>query len=172
MKYAGWRALGGGVLCVAGVSLMWAGCRSGAGGTLPPHGTAPEWPLSADPTIQEQLEARQQQLNWAISTRLAVTGEVGAGRLTLFEGASAFREIDRVKDRLGELVRRDLPGKTEGEQLCRRVISFVSDALSGSPERAQVVGRLENELEEHLRRHAGAVQLPEFRRPTEVPWLE
>jgi hypothetical protein len=168
-----WRALAGGVLCVAGMGLVWAGCRFGGAGTSPPQDSAPDWPVSGDSMIQEQLENRQQLLNWAISTRLAITAEVGAGRMNLFEGASAFREIDRVKERSGELViRRDFLGKTEEEQLCRRVIGFVSGGLSDSPEQARVVGRLENELAEHLRRHDGAVQLPEFRRPTGVPWLE
>jgi hypothetical protein len=172
MNYAVWRALGGSLLGVAGVSLVWAGCWFCGAGTLPPQGSDPEWPVSGDPGIEEQLKARRQLIDWALSTRLAITAEVGAGRMTLFEGASAFREIDRVKDRFGELIRRDWPGKTEEEQLCRRVITFVSEGLYDSPEQAKVVGRLENELEEHLRRHDGAVQLPEFRRLTGVPWFE
>jgi hypothetical protein len=171
MKYPGWRALGGGVLCVLAVGLVWAGCRVGSDNRLLVERNGPESTFESELRRMEQLEKRRTIVHWGLTTRCTIADRVSAGRLTLFEAAAAFRAIDKVKERAGRVWPGEFPGETEEERLCHRVIHFVFARLCGSAKQDEVVDRLEGELKEHLRQH-GTVQLPEFRPPEGIPWFD
>jgi hypothetical protein len=171
MKLPLLRVVGPGLLAVLAIGLIWASSRMSPDGhgRLPPNLSETE---PVEPSRSAQQEAtRWKVLEWSIPIRWAIAEEVISGRLTLFEGAAGFRAVDQIKERYLPEVKSLLPGKTAEERLCRRVIAFVAARLEGSGEQEPVVDRLEDELGERLRRE-GAVRLPEFRRPKNVPWFD
>jgi hypothetical protein len=165
MKLPLLRLVGAGVLAVLAAGLIWAGCRKSADCASEPEAVAAF--LSAQ---QAPDDANFEVLRWSIATREGIADEVIAGRLTLLEAAAGFRAVDQVKERSFRLVESAMPGKTAEEQLCRRVLAFVAGRLERSGQRDPIVGRLEDELQEHLRH--GALTLPEFRRPQNIPWFD
>jgi hypothetical protein len=167
--YRNWQA---GVLGVLAVGLVWVACRPASednpavrkGGVLEPE-------FGEELRRAEQLQALQKVVWWGYVTKLRLTDELLARRLTLFEAAAGFRAVDRVRSRQARPVPSFFPGKTDEERLCRRVIASADERLHDRPDREAVVARLELELQEHLRRY-GAVQLPEFRPPEGIPWFK
>jgi hypothetical protein len=116
------------------------------------------------PEMQRQIEqskARDEELNARWRARQAqqeaferIADEVAAGRMELLEAASRFQETNHATP----YGKRDLsgwiPGDTEEERCCRQVISWVEARLKAKPttETTCVKARLEQELNEHLRR--------------------
>jgi hypothetical protein len=164
------RVLGAGVLSVLAATLVWAGCRSSSEARS--HGPQSHLSLAADEDSlpAESCEAQLQLLRWCEETRRALVAELVAGRLTLLETAAGFRAVDEVKGKSVPVVSFAFLGRTEEERLCRRVILFTED-LRPWPDREAFLARLEAELTELLG-HDRPLQLPEFRRPPHIPWVE
>jgi hypothetical protein len=85
-----------------------------------------------------------------------LTGEVIAGRVGLVEAARRFRDLDTAAPQFNhEAFCRTWPGRTDEERYCREVLGFVRTSLNDEPDRRQVVlGRLETEMGDYLRRTA------------------
>lgn len=81
------------------------------------------------------------------------------GRLTLFEAAASFRVLDAQPP--GPTPRPRLAPHTvsDAEDQCRHVISWACESVGGD-EGKRLRLRLEEELNEHLEAHGGAVILP------------
>lgn len=83
------------------------------------------------------------------------------GDLSLFDAAAAFRFLNDYPTTLKDNSWHRLPGKSDGEKLCRQVISWAESHLllkRGEAEVADLVSRWERELEEHIARN-GTVDL-------------
>jgi hypothetical protein len=164
-----WQA---GVLGVLAVGLVWVACRPASeDNPAVTKGGGLGLDFGDELRRAEQLQVRQKIVSWSYVTKRSVTDELIARRLTLFEAAAVFHAVDRVRYPQGRPVPIYFPGKTEEERLCRQVIASVDERLHNRPDREAVVARLEQELQEHLRRY-GAVQLPEFRPPEGIPWFK
>jgi hypothetical protein len=154
------------------VCLLWVSCRLDPGGPSPaPKSSVLEPDVDQETRRAEQLEARRKVLQWSISTRLTITDELITRHLTLAEAAAGFHAVDGVKYTYTRPVTQDFPGRTEEERLCRRVIGFVRERLHERPGQQAAVARLEEDLQAS-RGQDGTVQLPEFRRPEDIPWFE
>jgi len=120
-----------------------------------PHKTDRSVPdaVAADPTLEITVLrtfAKQQ-----------VAREAAVGDRPLAEAAVLFGELNRVPPELVPADHSPLHGRTEGERLCRQVISYVRRNGRDWPEVGQQAAtRLEAELEEELARH-GSVRLPD-----------
>jgi hypothetical protein len=121
--------------------------------------------LERDIASQEEVAARLAGQQVAINERSAGKGRVARElideRLTLMQAAAYFRQLD---DNMPGTAPDHLPGKTEGERYCREVILWAkAETRDWSPDRAaEVVCRLETELEDHLTAHNDVVILPDF----------
>jgi hypothetical protein len=135
-------------------------------------GFVPGWwdESGAGPTLrdeqrrEEELVRKDEVVVRRVAAKRRVVDEVIGGRLTLLEAAAWFRHFNnadgaRVRD--GDF--RGPPGRSEGERLCRQVLSWVHSDLQALPEShyRAVYGRLEAELEAELARGHGMVELPE-----------
>ena len=155
-----------GVLCVAAVGFI-----AVAFGLVPGADHAVAF-LADGQVATKQLseqEARGRQLDelFVIEQRAAkakdnVVAEVIAGRLTLVQAAALFSaaEADLPADALRVRLE-TIPGATDPERHCRKVICHVEYALADEPsERQSLVNRLTAELENELQRN-GTVSLPD-----------
>src|SRR5262245_9733662 len=89
-----------------------------------------------------------------------------ARRLPLLEAAARYRDLVQDLPHFSwDILRRSCPGSTDDERFCRQVIQSVQSYVSviRPDEEAEVVARLEAELEAH-RQGDGTIRLPE-RRP-------
>jgi hypothetical protein len=122
-----WRYMPVASLILLTVALVWTACRVRPdGSSLPGESTLLETEEAA--RLEQQAAAYQKVVVWSLCTRWAIADEVSAGRMTLLEGAAGFRAIDAVKARYAKLRPWSVPGQTEEERLCRRVILFVAEA--------------------------------------------
>jgi hypothetical protein len=175
MKSVSWRILSAAGLGLLVIGLTWVSSRVGFGDQeAVPESDKPRSDLNDELQRAAKLDRERKVVGWAIATRSAIVSDLVAGRLNLFEAAAGFSEVDKVKERHHvnpDPLPQYFPAKTREEQLCRQVITGVEWRLWNQPEQGVVVARLEKELQEHLERY-GTVQLPEFRRPEKMPWLE
>jgi hypothetical protein len=123
------------------------------------------WAL-AEQLVQEdlrrqQVDQRREQMLNCYARRREIVCEVVEGRLSLPEAAVHFRRLNEQRPYLAAEYRKRHPGATANESLCRQVISRVGMELeSSTPDHVRAVtGRLEAELQCHLRRD-GTVHLP------------
>jgi hypothetical protein len=160
MKPIQWRILGVGVVGLAVVGLVWASCRAVPGEQAAVHEAPTSGPEVLEETRRaERLEVYKKVVFWATDKHSAITSDLIAGRLTLFEAAAGFRAVRQVREKYVQPASVSFPGMTEDEQLCRQVIVSVEARLQGNPAQAAVVARLNKELQEHLDRY-GTVRLP------------
>jgi hypothetical protein len=165
------RILGAAVLSVLATALVWAGCRASSEAHLRGAQSGLPLPTDEDTSRDESCAARLQVLRWCEETRRALVAELAAGRRTLLQTAAGFRAVDDVKGRFVPVVSFAFLGRTEEEQLCRRVILFARDLRRQQPDPEGLVARLEAELAELMGRDR-PLELPEFRRPPHIPWYE
>jgi hypothetical protein len=96
--------------------------------------------------------------------KAAAVEEVVAGRLSLVEAAARFGALEagRPRNRYCRPAHELFPGDSEGEQLCREVITHVEARLApqGRARARQFAARLEAELGELLARD-GTARLPD-----------
>jgi hypothetical protein len=84
-----------------------------------------------------------------------------AGRITLFEAAARYRDLDAGQANSRTRLRASYPGSSDEERICRSLIAHVKHTLEGQRKDPNpVVASLEAELHEHLQRH-GTVRLPD-----------
>lgn len=99
-----------------------------------------------------------------VHIREMIASRLEAGKLTLFEAAVAFAHIDEASP--GALWdRQKCPGASEAEKQCRLVIHWMGLRMASNHTDEvgeQIRQRLEAELQEHLERNGGVVELPEY----------
>jgi hypothetical protein len=111
----------------------------------------------------QELDDQLKQVLLRSDAKDAVAADVIDGRLTLFEAAARFRDLNESNPQAEQWLtgqpHRDQPYATA---LCRSVIRRVEVELRarGSKPDDDIVARLEAQLAEHLKRR-GSVQLPE-----------
>jgi hypothetical protein len=101
-----------------------------------------------------QLRDDMADIDRVVADKHALTAEVIASRLSLVEAARRFRDLDAAAPQFNrEAFCRTWPGRTDEERYCREVMGFVRTTLTDEPGRRQLVmGRLETELGDYLRR--------------------
>jgi hypothetical protein len=118
--------------------------------------------LEAERQREAKLERQSKVTLGRISAKRSVTQQLLAGELTLLEAADCFRALNEVpSDCPGTAYLTLHPGNSEGERLCRQVISWVAGELleTDREEARATVERLEAELEAILAT-SGTVHLP------------
>jgi hypothetical protein len=162
MKPVTWRLAAVGVLGLVALGVARLGWRPAVPDQPAawPVGPAPDLDLMEEMQRSERLDRYHKFVTWAMKQRQALTADLVAGRLDLFETAAGFRALQQIKDKHVKPVAVVFSGRTEEEQLCRQVILFVEQHLLNEPNQAAVVARLEKQLQEHLER-SGTVRLPE-----------
>src|SRR5262245_7763068 len=111
-----------------------------------------------------ELDRRLEVLYRRVAAKEGVVEQLLAGRTTLLEAAAWFRLLNEHPADCQDEFRRWWRGKSDGEKLCRQVISWVVMELHarGPADLAEAQRRrLEAELQAHLRRD-GTVHLPEI----------
>ncbi len=109
----------------------------------------------------DRLEATAAVVMRRIEERGRLMRELREGRLTLFEAAVGFGELNALPGAKGDFYRFAHLGSSDGEKLCRQVIAWVrcDPGSDVGPQSEEFVRRLEAELADHLRAH-GTVVLP------------
>jgi hypothetical protein len=124
--------------------------------------------LRRTPVGEELSGPVPETLRLRILVKNMLVEELASGRLTLFDAAALFRELDGMHPRAVYPTDPDPPiplvCTTEDERYCIRVITFARNTLrSAQPGRAEVVTeRLAAEFEAE-RRLSGAIRLPDPR---------
>jgi hypothetical protein len=128
-----------------------------------PGGPDPGQMAHASQRLDAQIERRGEVYLLRNDARRRVGESLLAGELTLFEAAAWFGYLNNHPPDCRCEPWSGWPGDSEGERLCRMVLSWIDDrhGLSGPAERPAVVERLKKELEEHIAQH-GKVILPEL----------
>jgi hypothetical protein len=113
---------------------------------------------------ESERDRRLDEAVLAVQRRTAlkaeVAGDVAAGRLTLVEAAARFRRLDADAPedyRRGWLATAE--GGSEAERYCRQVLAHVGGVLGGRDGAADILARLNRQLEEALAR--GDLRLPD-----------
>jgi hypothetical protein len=120
------------------------------------------------PSLREAKQQRRQldadylaeQVRW--QQRMELIKATAAGRVSLLDGAGRLRELYRAEpESVWINVRRRFPNASDEERYCRLLIGDVESYLRmGDPAKARsVVARLQDELQEHIRR--GTLRLQE-----------
>jgi hypothetical protein len=142
---------------LGGVRPHWAE-RLGLGGiSLAELRTILEAQRRSAEVLQKEAVVRRRLLG-----KFAITRDLLDGRLTLFQAAARFRELEALTSEYIYYPRTLYPGATDEERLCRQVIVWAhNEAMCITPSQAaSLVERLEAELHEHICQH-GTVRLPE-----------
>jgi hypothetical protein len=117
-------------------------------------------------TREQQSGSVPDMIRLRIRAKRLLVEELDSGRLTLFEAAALFRELDGMSPRTVYWTMPDPPirleSPTEDEQACVRVITVARNVLSmAQPDRARIVTeRLVAEFEAE-RCLSGAIRLPD-----------
>jgi hypothetical protein len=108
----------------------------------------------------KELQERDEALLKRLERKQAIVTELIAGRISLFEAAAQFRQVNEEwPNRF--LYQPYLAGESEEESLCRQVIDWTHVVMQISPNKSQ--SDFVQELRETLRRHKeqyGMVVLP------------
>jgi hypothetical protein len=121
-------------------------------------GLVGEWPgpqelllqLADQAVLQEELANRGEEIGRQRAALREVTSLLVAQRITLVEAAAWFWELNWLLSDPRRAILAGFPGRSEGERLCRYVITRVAEDLAddGKPgEAAGVRERLERELQ-------------------------
>jgi hypothetical protein len=133
--------------------------------TLPPLSPPlPQKDLSLE--VEEQRRARldlyRAKFSRSMAIKRRVSEELIDGRITLFQAVVRFQQAEEglpaAEARLHAL-RTTVPGNSDAERWCRKVISYIQGVWPESARVKRAALRLEQELERHLRRY-GTVCLP------------
>jgi hypothetical protein len=112
-----------------------------------------------------RLDAQLDAFRLCREARRQIAAEVIEQRLTLWEAAARFRDLDGGDADATFRLRHAFPGKTDEERYCWWVICLTGNELQeqGHPDRAALMtARLKAELQEHRERD-GVLRLPEPR---------
>ena len=109
--------------------------------------------------VRPKLEAQRIRLLHAITEKDRIAGEIVSRRLPLLEAARRFRALKQDAGAWDTALGLER-GASRDERLCRHVIHWTEAVLGeGSEEARRVATRLEEELQEELRR-TGSVSVP------------
>jgi hypothetical protein len=115
--------------------------------------------LSAPPPASVEIFGPDRDSVERLEFKHRLSGEVIAGRLSLFEAAAAFRDADAQGQRPAVYVVESFPGAaSEEEAYCRSVIAWVG-AEAPCDRADDLTSRLRAELDARL--PDGAIQLPD-----------
>jgi hypothetical protein len=110
--------------------------------------------------LDERLEGEVQATLRRAAAKEEVAGEAVAGRLTLFEAAARFRDLDAdVTEDYRRGWRHLNEGSSDEERYCRQVLAYAEVALRDRTDDQTVLERLEAQLDQALAR--GGLCLPE-----------
>jgi hypothetical protein len=117
--------------------------------------------LAAERQRGTLLDRRQEVVRRRLDAKNEVVGQLLDRRLTLAEAAAWFKSLNESPADCPAAWHGEFPGASEGERLCRQVISWVHAELAqqSASQAEAVCGRLEDELQALLRRD-GTVPLP------------
>jgi hypothetical protein len=152
------RLAGAGSLLLAALAIGYSGHID----SLNPASAVAD-PAAVDEPSPDDLDVALEWVRRDLDAKDQVAGEVIAGRLRLTEAAARFRALEAVRpNRYCDPHLELIPGDSEGERLCRKVIGHVQGCLHWfDPAREQeVTAGLEAELRDELARD-GTVRLPE-----------
>jgi hypothetical protein len=86
-----------------------------------------------------------------------------AERLSLLQAGRRFKDLNETPVTYPDDYRTVFPGRTDGEKVCRQVLSWISGELHDlhhdHPD--AILQRFEEELNRHMEQHSGLVVLPE-----------
>jgi hypothetical protein len=107
-----------------------------------------------------QLDGRREAGLARLTTKRQIGADLATGKLSLLEAAARLRDMNRSgPPSILRARQRHFPGLSEEELSCREAIGWVENWLAEDPSRDRsLIGRLEAELSEHLRR--GKLVLP------------
>lgn len=141
--------------------ILLAGGLAGAGSMHPGLTQAVGWeavPQQQHDSFVEKGKITVQRMH----AKEQVIQALVAGELGLFDAAAWFRELNHSPAEHPDVYWRNLPGQSDGEKLCRQVISWVRVAAEDTMPASQLEARLQElqaELNAHIVRH-GQVILP------------
>jgi len=123
-------------------------------------GLVGQWYVAVIQEKEIKDEVKRVQRRW--DAKVAVVADVIAGRLTLFEAAARFRNLNASCPQAEHWLSFQFGDQPYELALCRSVIQRVELELRSraSGQEDGTVARLETELTEHLQRH-GRVCLPD-----------
>jgi hypothetical protein len=112
----------------------------------------------------DELERRRLACALRKQMRDQIIEEVIADRLTLFQAATRFQELNESDPHFcWGVLRSAYPGATDHECCCRQIIAFVQIDLEDDPTRARaVVERLERQLDGYMAKSTGHYRDFEF----------
>lgn len=116
---------------------------------------AAQLPLMATPSQHSEVTQRRIQIKTVVIDQL-LRGELG-----LFQAAQQFSIHNMHPQGMEDLSWKKLPGKDDGEKLCRQVLIWAESEMTSRYSHSQSqleMERLEQELAQHIARH-GSVQL-------------
>jgi hypothetical protein len=106
-------------------------------------------------TRREEMDAEYRVAAERLVARRRVAAALIAGRLSVYEAAARFHDMDQEQP---DLYRKRLylyyEGATEEERYWRQAVAFTAQQVPEGPEREAVLRRLEDELQELLDRGA------------------
>ncbi len=147
---------------------MMSGLLLLAGGLAAAMAYRPDWlthhasrpaPRSGSYTVSAPDEMAD-QLARRIRARISVAEQLLAGEMTLAEAAAAFRMLNTLPPKLAQEQWRALPGRSDGEKVCRQVILWAAaEKPPGGEDGSGRLRELERELQALIARD-GEVVLP------------
>jgi hypothetical protein len=108
---------------------------------------------------RQRFEEEYNEIAARNAAKRRFAAEVAAGRLTLFQAAARFRDLNARTPGLAEHVCNASPGIPYEVLLCRQVIAITEAVLEeqSSGRADEIVPRLRAELQQHLDRHSKIV---------------
>jgi hypothetical protein len=143
-----------GIVCLAGTGYLGTGWLSALGLDLECLAGGQE--VRQERVRQAKLYHRGEVTASRIQAKRGVVEQLLHHELTLFEAAAWFRYFNENPPDCQDDYRKNWPGRSDGEKVCRQVINWVYTDLfhDVSPSRAEEEkDRLERILEEHLKEH-------------------
>jgi hypothetical protein len=116
--------------------------------------------ISREARLAEQLDEHERATWRRMALKDEVAADAIAGRLTLFEAAARFRDLDAdAPEAYRGAWRRSMAGDSDPERYCRQVIGYAAAVLQDPTGEAAVLQDLTAQLDQALAR--GDLRLPD-----------
>jgi hypothetical protein len=149
------------VLGLLSLRLGWVAAPGLDGWTVPAVFDA----LGQEAGRDEQLDREERAVQRCTAAKREVAAEAAAGRVTLFEAAARFRDLDAdAPETYRRVWRQTFEGATDEERYCHQVLEYVAQIGRERPGDAVALDRLRAQLDGALSR--GDIQLPAPARTT------
>jgi hypothetical protein len=123
-------------------------------------GTGPVKEQDAQALQEQNAEATLKAIQRRIAAKELIVKNLIDGRITLFEAAALFRDLNHAYPELPSV---DAPGDSEEEKLCQQVLRWVKMVLeTAEPTDRDILAHLEEELRRHKQQNGKVIlQYPE-----------